>query len=83
MKRKEEKLVDQYTEAKALKLNVDKRLAAVSAMILDTLGPSYQGRNFLSCSHCQKLRQQASWLLIGCTRVNNQSEVRLASLDNY
>ena len=29
---------------------------------------------FMSCSHCQELRQQTRWLLIGCTRVNNQSE---------
>ena len=37
-----------------------------------------QGRKFMSCSHCQELGQQASWLLIGCTRVNSQSEARLA-----
>ena len=37
---------------------------------------------FLSCSHCQDLCQQASWLLICCTRVNNQSEVRTASWHN-
>ena len=33
---------------------------------------SRQGRKFLSCSHCQKLGQQASWLLIGSTRVNTE-----------
>ena len=33
----------------------------------------------MSCSHCQELCQQASWLLIGCRRVNNQSEARTAS----
>ena len=33
---------------------------------------------FVSCSHCQELGQQAGWLLIGYTRVNNQSEVRSA-----
>ena len=38
--------------------------------------------NLSSCSHCQELGQQASWLLIGCTRVNNQSEARLASWPN-
>ena len=38
-----------------------------------------QGWKFISCSHCQELGQQASWLLIGCTRVNNQSEARSAS----
>ena len=32
-----------------------------------------------SCSHCQKLCQQANWLLIGCTRVDNQLEARSAS----
>ena len=31
-----------------------------------------QGRKFLSCSQCQELGQQASRLLIGWTRVNNQ-----------
>ena len=34
------------------------------------------GWKFMSCCHCQQLGQQASWLLIGCTRVNNQSEAR-------
>ena len=38
-----------------------------------------QGWKFMSCSHCQELGQQASWLLTGCTRVNNQSEARSAS----
>ena len=38
-----------------------------------------QGWKFMSCSHCQELCQQASWLLIGCTRVNNQPEARSAS----
>ena len=38
-----------------------------------------QGWKFMSCSQCQELCQQASWLLIGCTRVNNQSEARIAS----
>ena len=38
-----------------------------------------QGRKFMSCCHRQELGQQASWLLIGCTRVNNQSEARTAS----
>ena len=33
-----------------------------------------QGWKFMSRSHCQKLCQWASWLLIGYTRVNNQSE---------
>ena len=35
-----------------------------------------QGWKFMSCCHCQELCQQASWLLIGCTRGNNQSEAR-------
>ena len=38
-----------------------------------------QGWKFMSCSHCQELCQQASWLVIGCARVNNQSSARLAS----
>ena len=38
-----------------------------------------QGRNLLSYSHGQALCQKASWLLIGCTRVNNQSEASSAS----
>ena len=45
--------------------------------------PERQGRKLLSCSHRQKeLSQQESWLLIGCTRVNNQSEARTASWPN-
>ena len=31
-----------------------------------------QGWKFMSSNHSQELCQQASWLLIGCTRVNNQ-----------
>ena len=39
-----------------------------------------QGRKLMSCSHCQELSQHASlMLLIGCIRVNNQSEARTAS----
>ena len=38
-----------------------------------------QGWKFVSCSHCQELCQQVSWLLIGCTKVNNQSEPRSLS----
>ena len=34
----------------------------------------HQGWKLLSCSHCQELCQQARWLLIGYTKVNNQSE---------
>ena len=41
--------------------------------------PAIQGRNLLSCSHCQELCQQASWLLIGSPRVNNQSKARKVS----
>ena len=32
-----------------------------------------QGWKFMSCCHCQELGQQAIWLLIGCTRLNNHS----------
>ena len=35
-------------------------------------------RKFMSCSQCQELGQQASWLLIGCTQVNNQLEVKVS-----
>ena len=38
-----------------------------------------QGWKFMSCSHCQEVGQQASWPLIGCTRVNVQLEARSAS----
>ena len=41
-----------------------------------------QGWKFMSFSHCQELGQQATWLLIGYTRVNNQSEARSASWFN-
>ena len=34
----------------------------------------YQGWKLISFSHCQELCQQTNRLLIGCTRVNNQSE---------
>ena len=30
-----------------------------------------QGWKFMSCSHCKELGQQASWLLIGCKKVDN------------
>ena len=39
----------------------------------------HQGWKFMSSSHGQELGQQVSWLLIGCTRVNNQSEARTAN----
>ena len=38
-----------------------------------------QGWKLMSCTHCQELGQQASWLLNGCTRVNNKSEAMKAS----
>ena len=38
------------------------------------------GWKFMSCSYCQDLCHQASWLLIGYTRENNQSEARLNQL---
>ena len=48
---------------------------------LATLLPNVvaQGWKFMSCSQCQESCQQASWLLIGYTRVNNKSEARSAS----
>ena len=39
----------------------------------------YLGWKFLSCSHFQEFCQQANWLLMGYTRVNNQSGARTAS----
>ena len=39
-------------------------------------GANIQGWKFMSCSHCQEVCQQVSWLLIGCTKVNNQSKAR-------
>ena len=45
----------------------------------DFFFPSGQGRKFMSCCHCQELCQQVNWHLIGCIRVSNQSEARLAS----
>ena len=41
-----------------------------------------QGWKFMTSSHCQELGQQARLLLIGCTRVNNQSEARTAGWPN-
>ena len=38
-----------------------------------------QGWKLMGCSHGQELCQQASLLLIGYIRVNNQSEARSAS----
>ena len=49
------------------------------AVVKAALSALRQGRKLMSCSHCQELRQQASWLLIGYTRGNNQSEARTAS----
>ena len=40
------------------------------------------GWKFMSCRHCQELCQPSSWLLIGSTRVNNQSEARSVSWHN-
>ena len=36
-------------------------------------------RKLVSCSHGQELGQHVTWHLIGCTRVNNQSEARTTS----
>ena len=38
----------------------------------DVLDENNLGWKFMS--YCQELGQQASWLLIGCTRVDNQSK---------
>ena len=47
----------------------------VTQLHVNVLGPELK-RKFMSCTHCQEWGQQASWLLIGYTRVNNQSEAR-------
>ena len=51
-------------------------LDRVNAAIAAAVAADAQGWKLMCCSHCQGLCQQASWLLIGCTRVNNQSEAR-------
>ena len=43
---------------------------------------THQGRKLMSCSHCQEMGQQASWLLIGYTRMKNQSEDNSANSPN-
>ena len=53
--------------------------AAAAKMPAAEDGDIEQGWKFMSCRHCQELGQQASWPLIGYTRVNNQSEARSAS----
>ena len=53
--------------------------AEFDVTLLRGLKKTEQGWKFFSFSHCQELCQQASWLLIGGTRVNNQSEARSAS----
>ena len=57
---------------------VTQKLPALVVECLAPLDPE-QGWKFMNCSHGHELGQQASWLLIGCTRVNNQSEARSAS----
>ena len=47
-----------YADYLADAYNVFQRLELVTELL--------QGRKFMSCSHCQELCQQASWLLIGC-----------------
>ena len=47
--------------------------------VLEPPTAAAQGWKFMICSHCQGLGQPVSWLLIGYTRVNNQSEDKSAS----
>ena len=47
--------------------------------LLRMCGNKLQGWKLMSCSHCREFCQQASWLLIGYTRVNNHSEAKSAS----
>ena len=35
---------------------------------------------FMSCSHCQELRQQTSWLLIGCTKSEQPIRSQVSNL---
>ena len=53
-------------------------LDRVNAAIAAAVAADAQGWKLMCCSHCQELCQQASWLLIGLTRVDNdiQSEAR-------
>ena len=56
-------------EVKAMLADVEESMSQV----VDTIGgnlddeefPVSQGWKFMSCSHCQELRQQANWLQIG------------------
>ena len=57
-------------------------ISDANVLALHRLLWNHQGRKLLSCSHCQGLGQQASWLLIGFSSVNDQSEARSASWPN-
>ena len=70
LKKQQEHLKTELSSAKE-RINVDPRRWSYD---LHT-----QGWKCMSCSHCQEFCQQASWLLIGYTRVNSQSEVISAS----
>ena len=65
-------------------LNVHKVLEMANKMnLVEYMSVKYsmiQEWKLMSCSHCQDVGQQASWLLIGrYTIVNNQSEAGAAS----
>ena len=51
----------------------------LAAIVKGPTPAAAQGWKFISYSHCQGLCQKAGRLLIGYTRVNNQSEARSAS----
>ena len=53
--------------------------APVNSMGKRTKSSGHLGRKLMNWGHCQELCQQACRLLIGYTRVNNQSEVRSTS----
>ena len=55
-------------------------LGRTAPLTVDIVAP--QGWKLMSCGHCLEFCQQVTWLLIGCTRVNNQSEARSASWPN-
>ena len=42
-----------------------------------------QGWKFMSCSHCQDLCQQVSWILIGYTSGNNQFRSQVKKLTQF
>ena len=42
------------------------------------MATNYLGWKLLSCSQCQELIKELTWLLIGCLKVEDQSGAKLA-----